>query len=211
MFRSRQSFIVSTLVLAIFAGCGKPVDPAVLAIRQKLILTATPQDSTSISKIRAALSKDAAEDSVDVVVRGKIHAGDSPPWETDQAAFILTDATGHDGDEDHDPHTCPYCSRNINDYMAKVRFLDDSGVIPIDSRELLDLQEKQLVLVQGVATIDDDDNLLTIDAKGLFPVATSNWTRWIPLGILLAVTAMLSVRWLRQRSKTDSIVDEIAA
>ncbi|MEZ6127102.1 MAG: hypothetical protein R3C59_00305 [Planctomycetaceae bacterium] len=107
-------------------------------------------------------------DQVDVVIKGRIHAGDASPWADGMAAFVLTDATGHDGESDHDPHTCPFCSRRINDYLAKVSFLNDAGeLIEIDSRKLFDVTDRQLVYVTGTGRIDDD-GLLNVTATGLY-------------------------------------------
>ena len=159
--------IVSIFTLAMLTGCGESVDPTILAVREKLVLSAAPEGSSSISKIRATLSGDSAEPSTDLVVRGRIHAGDVPPWETGKAAFILTDATGHEGEEDHDPHTCPFCSRNIKDYTAMVRFSDQNGVLEIDSRELFDVEEKQMINIKGTGVLDAD-GLLQIEAESIF-------------------------------------------
>lgn len=160
--------IAAAFFCGLLCGCGDSVDADVLAMRNKLVLTQMPADEQSVSRIRAALSEDGVG-SVDVVIRGRIHAGDLPPWEDGKAAFVLTDATGHEGEEDHDPHTCPFCSRNINDYLAMVVFSDSGTDINIDSRELFEVKEKQLVLVRGKAKIGGDD-LLQVDANGIYIV-----------------------------------------
>ena len=120
--------------------------------------------------MRALLSAEGGPKSADVVIRGRIHAGDLPPWENGKAAFVLTDATGHEGeDDDHDPHTCPFCSRNINDYLAKVTFEQDGNIVDIDSRDLFKVAEKQLVIIKGQARIDTDD-LLSVTADGIYVI-----------------------------------------
>ena len=170
----RPCWLLCALPLLFAAGCVDPVDPRIEAIRKQFLLTSVPEGETSVSKIRKTLlePEDDAEvvNEVSVVIRGRIHAGDLPPWETGKTAFVLTDATGHDGDEEHDPHTCPFCSRNIKDYLVKVSFRDDAGnLIDIDSREVFGVTEKQLVIITGRASIDDD-GLLKVDATGLhFP------------------------------------------
>jgi len=176
---------VALLVLA--SGCGDVVDPQVQAAREKLLLQSAPTGETSVSKIltlltpleteqgetnegETATDADGQEvsEQVDVVIKGRIYAGDASPWADGMAAFVLTDATGHEGESDHDPHTCPFCSRKINDYLAKISFLNDAGeLIEIDSRKLFDVKDKQLVFVKGTGRIDDD-GLLNVTADGLY-------------------------------------------
>ncbi|GAB5441743.1 MAG: hypothetical protein Fues2KO_20920 [Fuerstiella sp.] len=168
----RQFFLASVtaswlLTLITVSGCSEPVDPAVLEARQRLVVDETPGEVMVVSKIRGRIEREEVEEPVDVVVRGRIHAGEVPPWETGKAAFILTDITGHEGESDHDPHTCPFCSEDINSYMAKVSFADGGEILNIDARELFDVEEKQIVTVTGKARIDTDD-LLAIDADQIF-------------------------------------------
>ena len=166
---SAPGVIAGLLLSLLFSGCSGVEDERVRSLRSALVLADVPAGEQSISSIRSLLQADDAPAEIDVVIRGRIDAGDLPPWEQDMAAFVLTDATGHDGDEDHDPHTCPFCSRNINNYLAKVSFEDKGAVIDIDSRQLFDVEEKQLILIRGKAAIDDD-NLLKVDADGLYHV-----------------------------------------
>ena len=153
---------------AALVGC-ESTDPEVLALRQKLVLSTAPSGATTVSKIRTALIEPDAAAEIDVVLRGRIWAGELPPWENGKAAFVLTDAAGHDGDDDHDPHSCPFCSRDIDDYVAAIRFHTEDGiVIPIDSRELFDVKEKQMVIIKGRGSINDQR--LKVDATNIFIV-----------------------------------------
>ncbi|MDG1894116.1 MAG: hypothetical protein P8J37_04330 [Fuerstiella sp.] len=158
---------VALMSAATTVGCGDAVDREALALRQKLVLSSAPTEQTSVSKIRKLLMEPDAVAETEVVLRGRIWAGEMPPWEVGKAAFVLTDATGHDGDDDHDPHACPFCSRDIDDYVAAIRFHDDDGTVtPIDSRELFDVKEKQMVIVKGLGSMDGDR--LRIDATNIF-------------------------------------------
>jgi hypothetical protein len=158
---------VALMSAATTVGCGDAVDHEALALRQKLVLSSAPTEQTSVSKIRKLLMEPDAVAETEVVLRGRIWAGEMPPWEVGKAAFVLTDATGHDGDDDHDPHACPFCSRDIDDYVAAIRFHDDDGTVtPIDSRELFDVKEKQMVIVKGLGSMDGDR--LRIDATNIF-------------------------------------------
>ena len=92
------------LLLSAMAGCQKPLDPEVVAARTKFVLASSPGESRGISWIRKDLVEGTSEDPADVIVLGRINAGEMPPWESGQAAFIVTDVTGHEGEHDHDPH-----------------------------------------------------------------------------------------------------------
>lgn len=164
---SRGMLFVALLSAAAVVGCGETVDREALALRQKLELSSEPDGAVSVSKIRKLLMEPDADAETEVVLRGRIWAGEMPPWEDGKAAFVLTDATGHDGDDDHDPHTCPFCSRDIDDYIAAIRFHSDDGVVtPIDSRELFDVKEKQMVVVKGRGSMNGDR--LRVDATNIF-------------------------------------------
>ena len=189
------------LLSACVTGCGESADPEVLAVREKFVLKDKPQQTTSIKRIRKSLQEDGASDEIDAIILVRIAAGDLPPWETGKAAFIVTDATGHEGEKDHDPHTCPYCSRKINDYLAKVRFYDEQGeVTDIDARELFDVKEKQLVIITGKASIDEED-LLAVSADGIYVVEgnSSAAVAWLVGITLIAVLILPAVSKLRKR------------
>lgn len=159
-FITRYYAVTAVALTLMLAGCSDAIDPRVASLRDKLMLKSSPGVETAVSKFRSTLKEEGAEEQMNVIIKGRITAGDMPPFEPGKAAFVLTDATGHEGEEDHDPHTCPFCSRNIKDYLAKVRFLDADGkLIDVDSRELFDVKEKQMVMIQGSASIDQDDML----------------------------------------------------
>jgi hypothetical protein len=162
--------IFSLALLSVFAvaGCGDGVDQRIQDLRARLVATSVPEGEVPVPEARKAVQAANPPGPVSIVVRGRINAGELPPWETGKAAFMLTDATGHDGDETHDPHTCPFCSRNIEDMMARVEFLDDKGqVIAVDSRNLFDVKEHQLVVVKGKGVINDS-GILILTADSLY-------------------------------------------
>lgn len=150
------------------AGCAESVDPQIEQLRNQYLLNSVPTGDTSISKVLKSLTESEDTTEVDVVIKGRIDAGDSTAWADGLAAFVLTDASGHDGETDHNPHTCPFCSRNIKDYLAKISFVNDNDqLIEVDSRKLFDVREKQLVYVTGTGTVDQD-GLLNVVATGLY-------------------------------------------
>ena len=166
----RRLLPVFAVLIPAVIGCQDAVDPRIADLQKQLLLTRKPAETVTVSSIRADLKQENAPSETDVVIFVRINAGDLPPWEPGKAAFMGTDATGHEGEEDHDPYTCPFCSRNIEDYQAWIRFCDKSGeIIDIDSRELLDVKEKQLVVVRGKASLDDQDYLI-VQADGIYVV-----------------------------------------
>ncbi len=125
-----------------------------------------------------------------VVVVGKI-GGVSEPWDEGRAAFMIADPSDtaqHDAEHSHDhghahdghdhdghdhgaAHSCPFCERAKEGTrsLAIVQFVDQQGeILPIDARQLFDLEEGQTVVVRGPATIDALGNLV-ISAEGLYP------------------------------------------
>ena len=162
------SGFAAAICLSLISGCGESVNAEIRQLRQQLLTETAPTGELSISDIRARLKSEELAAGSEVTVRVRINAGELPPWETGKAAFIVTDAMGHDGDENNDPHECPFCSRDIQDNLAQVRFLDPNGtIINTDARELFDVTEFQLVVIKGKASLDDSDMLL-LDAGLMF-------------------------------------------
>jgi len=132
------------------SGCGQG-DARVASLRKQLVLADEPAGATSIAD---SLGK--IESQPDVVVVGRIGAGEFEPWADGQAAFLLTEAlpdSSHVSTPGHDPATCPFCRRRAEkaaSITALVQFRDDQGaVLPIDARELLGVTKDQVVVVRG--------------------------------------------------------------
>lgn len=157
----------AALTAFLLVGCGKS---EITELRERFVLADEPSGAKVVSKIRATLQKDGAPDSVSVVLSGRIYAGkDSEPWSAGKCAFILTDFAGHNGDSEHDPYECPYCSESIEDYRAFVNFGDAGQAAPVDAREVFEVKERQKVTVTGTATLDDAGEVM-IEGKGLYIV-----------------------------------------
>lgn len=156
-----------TLLLALVfsAGCG---ESETARLRERYLLSEEPVGSRVVSKIRSALQQQDAPPSMDVVLTGRVYAGkDSEPWSEGKCGFILTDFAGHSGDSEHDPYECPFCSESIEDYRVFVSFGDRGKAAPFDSREVFGLKERQKVMLQGTATLDDAGEVM-VDGVGLF-------------------------------------------
>jgi len=158
MCRALWSVPLLPMVLAAFVGCGsgEVVDSSLNELRRQFEADVSPEDALAFEDVRTALQDGKREADTEVVLRGRINAGDISPWEPGVAAFVLTDATGHDDEDDHDPHECPFCSRKIESMIAHVEFHDNDGrVITEDARELFELRDKQLVIVRGRVSLDE--------------------------------------------------------
>jgi hypothetical protein len=150
----------------LLAGCGKSVDPATLKIREQF-LTESPMGSEKpIPKIRDALKSGELKSDSSFTVRVRINAGGVPPFAPGKATFIVTDATGHDGDESHNPHECPFCKRDIKTMIAQVEWHDKDGkLLQVDSRELFDVKEFDLLVIEGTGKFSEDDTLVINASK----------------------------------------------
>lgn len=165
---TRMRLIPIFLCSLLPAGCGDVVDPAVANLQKKLVVESVPSGEVSVQNARKAVRENKTAEQINVVVRGRINAGELPPWETGKAAFVMTDATGHSGKEEHDPHTCPFCSRNIQEMMVRVEFRDEQDqLLSVDARQLFNVIENQLVVVEGRGTINDSD-ILVLNASHIY-------------------------------------------
>lgn len=151
-------------------GCGKPPGGEFADVRAGLLVQTAPAGARPISEINTGREAGDLKVGSEVVVRARINAGEMTPWTQDQAAFIVTDATGHDGSEEHDPHQCPFCRRDIRDHIALVRCTGDDGqLVPMDARQLLGVAKGELLVVQGtIADIEAEE--LAINAQQIHVV-----------------------------------------
>ena len=113
----------------------------------------------------------------DIVIVGRISAGDHEPWDEGRAAFLLSDPftmlddshADHD-QPGHDPDKCPFCNRAKSQgaTLAMVSFHGENGqVIPTDARQLLGVEQDQIVVVRGQGQLDPQGNLAVV-ADGLY-------------------------------------------
>jgi hypothetical protein len=164
----RRLLWLALFMLVTSSGCGDGLSPEVRAIRDRVITTKAPAGEQPIPEVRKELQDGTLDADKPFVVRARINAGDFPPFAEGVAAFVVTDATGHDGDEEHNPHECPFCKRDINSVIARVEFRQQDGkLIEIDARELLKLKEFDLLVIEGTGAIGEDD-MLVIEATKIF-------------------------------------------
>lgn len=170
-FMARLTFCCLSCMTTCLSGCADPVNAEILELRQQFMVSAPPQGEVSISSVRRQIESGELAADGEVVVRARISAGDVPPWAEGQAQFIVTDATGHDGDEDHDPHECPFCKRNIMDSMAQVRLSGKDGkTIAIDTRKLLGVKDHSLLVIRAtVLPVESEMLVLNADQIHIVP------------------------------------------
>ena len=141
-------------------GCSGP-DASIMAIRQRFLAGEIEGPERPVPEIREELSAGTLQESDLFTIRARANAGDFSPFVENMATFMVTDATGHDGDEAHNPHECPFCKRDIDSVMARVVFQgDDGSAIKSGVQQLFDLKEMDLVVIRGSGRMDEDGMLV---------------------------------------------------
>ncbi|QDT10153.1 hypothetical protein [Planctomycetes bacterium K23_9] len=164
MFRTSTFFAV---VLLAAVGCHSSTDTGLDEQRDALMLSQEPADA-----ITPTDAIEAASDSVELTLAGRIHAGDIDPFQAGQAAFMLTQLPdeGHGADDPDHADNCPFCKRRLEKApKAIVQFKDDDGkVLDVDAKELFGIKKGDAVVVRGKVAYQEATNTLTVDATGLF-------------------------------------------
>lgn len=169
-----KGLVLASLLLVLTTGCQQSDDPAVAQERAKYLLANEPTDAVGVLDIREKV----ATGTTPVVLVGRVGADAETTWDPGKAAFVVMDpslevaAKEEHGGQGHDADNCPFCKAKAKaktDASALVRLVDAQGqVVLIDARKLLAIRENQMVVVRGVASIDDLGNLV-VAADGVFP------------------------------------------
>jgi hypothetical protein len=169
--RSRIPVLLLLLLLATLSACNK-VDERASSLRRQLMLADEPAGAAGIAEARDGMTTDPQSEH-DVLIVGRIFAGEFEPWADGQASFLLAEAlpeTEHAATPGHDPATCPFCRRRAekaDSATALVQFRDANGkVLMIDARELLGVEEDQVVVVRGKGHVDRL-GVLVVSATGI--------------------------------------------
>ena len=158
---ANYTFLALLALFLLAPGCGDSTDPEVLAQRNRFLKAAQEEKETPVAEIRKSLKSGELKPGTPFKVRVRINAGEFPPFVNGSAKFFVTDATGHDGDESHDPHECPFCRRDVKSMMALVEFHNEAGkIIPMDARELFGVKDFELLVIEGTGQFDSEDVLL---------------------------------------------------
>lgn len=154
------------LGMLLLGGCPGPAEDAELvAVRDRFLSAQPHHEPLTLTETAARLNERADEEEPagpeELILIGRINAGDLEPWDAGKASFVLGEAPEEGHGAGHDPDKCPFCRRKIaNAPTAIVEFRDDGGVIPHDSRKLFGLQKNDIVTLRGDVTRGEHDTLL---------------------------------------------------
>ncbi len=146
-------------------GCGKAVDPQIVAERKRLVLAEEPAGATSIADAQKNLASQS-----EVTLVGRIGAADHEPFEPGRASFVLSEApAGGHNHAGHDADNCPFCRhRAAEARLAVVQFVDERGeILKTDVPTLLGVEAGQVVVVQGHGQLNEKLGLLIVTAGGI--------------------------------------------
>lgn len=161
-----RALALLSVATVIFVGCSDSVDPEILAARQKLLLKVAPESPLSIGEAKAS-----AETSANVTLVGRIGAGDIDPFDSQVAAFMLSEApTDHEQQEGHDADNCPFCKRRAaNAPKAHVTMIGDSDApIAHSAPKLLGVKKGDQVVVRGQGIWNPELNVLEVKSKEIY-------------------------------------------
>ena len=167
----RQGWPLFLMISLLFTGCQEPVDPQILAEREKYLLQQEPDGALGVLEVREKL----AETDQPIVLMGLVGAGSDSTWEPGKAKFVIRDRSAliekHADTPGHDPNTCPFCKakkEKMPDMTALIQVVDSDGqIVDVDARKLLALKEEQFVVIRGVAEVNTLGHLV-VSADGVY-------------------------------------------
>lgn len=156
------------------AGCGESSSSASVELQQggghavdgsRYRLDQEPDDVLCVLDVREQISAGG-----EVAVLGRV-GGMKNPFTNGEASFVITDPSVAVAGDDHEcGDNCPYCAKKKKDQissMAFVRIVDENGqVVPADVRQLLGVEQDQMVVVRGQAKVNRAGHLV-ISASGV--------------------------------------------
>lgn len=158
---------VCLVAMLVVCGCESAPDKTRSQEHAALILSEEPAGALSPTEV---MENDPSE--TEIVLAGRIHAGDIDPFQAGQAAFMLTQLPdeGHGADDPDHADNCPFCKRRLEKApKAIVQFLDANGdVIKTDAKAMFGVAKGDAVVVRGKVRYQEATNTLSVDATGLF-------------------------------------------
>lgn len=141
------------------------------------LIEIAPPDPTSLTQ--AAEKLDGSQDPAattdsprEMVLIGKVDAGDFPAFQDGQATFMLSElpADGHGLDDPDHEDNCPFCKRRAEKApKAIVNMVGPDGkTLGTDARELLGVAQGDRVIAVGTATYDKTVNAITLQCSGVY-------------------------------------------
>ena len=143
-------------------GCSPSTVGGPAEAGQAILLATEPEGGEGVNGLKSTILAGLNSDGTDVLVC-RVGGGGNETWDPDKAAFLVRDLDvkvethdeGH-GDEGDD---CPFCraaKKKVLESLALVQVVDQEGdVIPTDARQLLGLQEEQVIVAEGEAEVED--------------------------------------------------------
>lgn len=171
----KSYLLLALLSLPLATGCGSAGETSATAGHakavsfdgSKFLLAEEPDDAIGVIEAR-----ESAEDGKPLVLVGRI-GGSENPWIEGRAAFMLLDASMSvvdEGEECEEGEICTgdCCANERVNCTALVKIVDTDGqLVAADSRELLGLNESDMVVVAGKAKKDDSGNFVML-ANGVY-------------------------------------------
>lgn len=171
MFRATGLLGVVALTLVAVSGCGQSVkatsDRSLSTVdKSKYVLAEEPGDAVGV-----IVAREETEDQDEIVLLGRI-GGRENPWIEGRAAFMVIDASMTvvaDGDESDEGEICldDCCASLLKDSTMLVKVVNGQGrTLAIDARELLSVNENDIVVVKGKVERDEDRH--SVVATGVY-------------------------------------------
>lgn len=154
-------------LLLIASGCGSSTNPEAALVTaagfdgKQYLLNEEPDGAIGVIAAR-----ESSEDGKPLIMVGCI-GGTANPWIEGRAAFTLLDASMSvvaEGEESENAICTEACCDELRvGCTALVKLVDSQGsVIPVDSRQLLGVQESDMLVVEGKAQKDKAGNFVMI-------------------------------------------------
>lgn len=168
--RALPRLIVIATLAAGLVGCLRNSGPSTAG--KNYLLEFEPQNAMGVVELKNALSSDSPPTG-EMVVLGRVGAGDQDVFDQEQASFLLRDMDLEISPQDHDGHSdnCKFCQDKKEQAlksMALVRIVNDSGnVVSLSAESLLGLVKDQVVVAQGIGSVDEVGTFV-FDASKVF-------------------------------------------
>jgi hypothetical protein len=171
MFRATGAVGIATLILIGVSGCGQSLEATSSSVpstidKSKFILAEEPDDAVGVM-----IAREDAKDKEEIVLLGRI-GGRENPWIKGRSAFMVIDASMNvvaSGEESGSKQVCldDCCATLRKGSTMLVKIVDAQGrTLPIDARQLLDVDANDIVVVKGKVQRDKDS--CSVAATGVY-------------------------------------------
>lgn len=163
------------LLLLAFVGCNDQAtstidsdldDSTIKFERARLVLADEPPDALTPTD-----AKELAVEPVEMILAGKIDAGDMDPFVVGKTSFLISELPDeeHSGGDPEHSSKCQFCANRLASApKAILSFKDKDGkLLKIDSKELFGISKGDAVVVTGTVHYQEATNTLLVDATGL--------------------------------------------